>query len=94
MHPGSVDIGLLALVVHLAGHLVQHLGVVEFAAELVEQVDVALHVGVVRVQLLGIVGVVPQVGAADLGFEFDEAHPVGADLQVAVGLAEAAAQIA
>ena len=90
---GRVELGLLRRVVDLAGQLVQHLGVLQLAGQQVELVDVGLDVGVLGVDLLGLVLVVPQVGAADLVLELDQPRPVGVDLEVAVRLAETAAQL-
>ena len=79
-------------VVDLARQLVQHLGVFELPRELVELVDVGLDVGVLGVDLLGLVLVVPQVGAGNLVLELGQPRAVGVDLEIAVGLAETATQ--
>ena len=89
-----LDLGLLRLVVDLAGQLVQHLGVVELLRQLVVHVDVGFDVGVVGVDLLGALGVVPQVGAADLGFELDQPVAALGDLQVLGRLVETATDVA
>ena len=63
-----VDLGLLRLVVVLAGQLVQHLGVVELAAPSASNVSTSSCTLAYSVlTFLASVLVVPQVGAADLG---------------------------
>ncbi len=77
------DLVLLGLVVEFAGQLVQHLGIGEVTSETVVDVDVVFDGGVVAVDLLGPLGIVPQVGTANLGFEFDEAVPGLLDAEIA-----------
>ena len=90
----GLDLGLVRRVVDLARQFVQDLGVLELAGELVVQVDVGLDVGVVGVDLLGALGVVPEIGPADLGFELDQAVAALADLQVTGCLVETATNVA
>ena len=90
----GLDLGLVGRVVDLARQFVQDLGILELAGELVVQVDVGLDVGVVGVDLLGTLGVVPEIGPADLGFELDQPVAALADLQVTGRLVETTANIA
>ena len=55
------DLGLLGVVALLAGELVEHLGVRQRLIEGVVGGDVVAEVGVLGVQRLGVLGVVPQV---------------------------------
>ena len=58
-----LDLGLLGLVVLVAGELVEHLDVVELLGERVEHREVVADVGVLGVELLGPVLVVPEAGS-------------------------------
>ena len=69
----GLDLGLLRLVVDLAGQLVQHLDVLELAGQSRRTSSMSsLDVGVLGVDLLGQLLVVPQVGAGDLELELGE----------------------
>ena len=54
--------------------------------EAVERLDVVLDAGVVGVDLLGVLGVVPQIRPGDLRFELDQPVAAVGDLQVLRGL--------
>ena len=86
------DLGLLRLVVHFPGHLVQHLGVVEHTAQTVEVLDVGLDIGVLRVELLRPILVIPETGLGDRVLELGQPAAGLVDLQIAVGLVEPSAQ--
>ena len=63
------DVWLLRFVIHLAGHLVQYLDVFDITGESVIGLDVAFHVGVLAVNSLGKLLVIPQVWARHLNLE-------------------------
>ncbi len=89
-----VDVRLLRLVVLVAGELVQHLDVADPRGQVVERREVVTDVGVLGVELLRPLLVVPQPGFGDLGLEDREALAVVVDRQIARRLVEATLHVA
>ena len=88
------DVGLLGLVVFVAGQLVEHLDVGELLGERVEHGEIVTDVGVLGVELLRAVLVVPERRIGDLRFEHGEPLAVVGDRQVRLGLGETATDVA
>ena len=69
----------------------EHLGVLQRLADRVERADVVLQVGVLGVETLRHLGVVPQIGPRHLRLELGEARAPGGDVEVDLRLAGALA---
>ncbi len=85
-----LDLGFLRGVVLVAGQFVERLDVAELLGEPVERVEVVLDVGVLGVELLRALLVVPERRVGDLGFEHGEPLTVVDDREIGLGLVEAA----
>ena len=83
-----LDVGLLGLVALVAGELVEHLGVRQRLLEAVVGGDVVAQVGVLGVQRLGVLGVVPQVGPRHLRLDLGHPRAGVVDVEVARRLVE------
>ena len=70
-----LELGRHRVVALLDGQLVQGLGVGQAGCEPVQQVDVVLDLAVLAGHLLADLGVVPEVGPAQLGLELGQPVP-------------------
>ena len=89
-----LDVGFLGLVALLAGQLMQHFGVGQGLLEPVVGGHVVAEVGVLGVQRLGVVGIVPQVGAGHLRLDLGHARAGVGDVEVPRRLVEPPALLA
>ena len=89
----GLDLGLLALVVVVAGEFVERFDVADPLGQRIEGVEVVFQVGVLRVELARVVLIVPQRRVGHLGFEHREPLPVLGDRQIARRLVEAALDV-
>ena len=89
---GVDDLTLEGVVTFFTAEPVEGVGVVEATGERPVEVEVVGGGGQLGVDLLGLLGVVPEVGAAGLGLELGTGRFELGDAQVGVGVVEAAPQ--